>query len=175
MKKILCGNMLKYGECDYGDECYYAHNLDEQYIEPNRKRIINIIKGEFLLDSINLLNKNTFDNLSFYTKLCNDCIDKKCLGGYNCKYGACDIKLCICYKDFFYGKCSKIVCNYVHLTHRKMVPYMTQIKRNKCDNIYNMIDCRLFFSMNTISSTETDSYESEDVSTIIDYINNNKN
>ena len=148
----------------------YAHSLVEQNVDKCRRNIIELITGNSNLQDIDLLNNNFLDILTIFTKLCPHCIDKKCLGGYNCKYGACDIHYCICYEDFMYGNCQKIKCNFIHLTNRGLVPYTIQKKVNKYkilnNNINNYTNINLFklyVNHKGKSSSESDSYENEDV------------
>jgi hypothetical protein len=177
-KKILCNNILSYNICKYGTNCIYAHSLEEQYIMDDRKYIIELIISNKKLNNINLLDNRLLDSLLIFTKLCYNCIEKKCVGGYNCKYGACGIHCCICYEDFIYGTCQKIKCNFIHLTYRNLVPYITQKKNAKKKfSEYKSHDyiCTNLFKLcinNTSTSSDSDSYENEDVQTIIEYIHN---
>jgi hypothetical protein len=65
--------------------------------------------------------------LILLTKTCQDCINKKCAGGVNCKFGVYNKSLQICYEDMMNGKCNDNLCNKVHLTKRGFVP----INKNK--------------------------------------------
>jgi len=178
-KKILCYNMIQYKQCRYGNNCTYAHSLLEQQVNKSRKYMIELIIGNTNLEKLNLLNDNYLDTLTIFTKLCQQCVNKKCLGGYNCKYGACDVSCCICYEDFIYGNCQKIKCNFIHLTDRGLVPYTVQKKINKNKNLDNNINnyaninlFKVYMNYKTKTSSESDSYEDEDVQAIIDYIHN---
>lgn len=42
-KKILCNNMIMRGKCNYGNKCNYAHNIEEQNVDMNRKKAYDII------------------------------------------------------------------------------------------------------------------------------------
>lgn len=120
MKKILCNNILTTGICNYGDKCMYAHNLDEQNIEPIRKQAYDIITGK---EKISYKpNKELSKTLLQLTKVCNDCINKSCPGGYNCKYGVIDKKFQVCADDLRYGICYNTICNCVHLTNKGLIP-----------------------------------------------------
>ena len=176
-KKILCNNIVQHNYCRYGNNCSYAHSLSEQRIDKSREQAIKLITGNKHLGNIDLLCNNLLDTLTIFTKLCHYCVNKKCLGGYNCKHGACDIHYCICYEDFMYGKCQKIKCNFIHLTNRGLVPYTIQKRRNRARNLENNINnhrninlFKLYINCNTKSSSETDSYEDEDVASIMEYL-----
>ena len=120
IKKLLCNNVLEYGECHYGDKCMYAHSLDEQNVEPIRKKAYDII-----VDKIKLYDKPDIElakTLLELTKTCENCNKKKCSGGYNCKYGTFDKKYQICSDDLNYGICYNTSCNNIHLTNKGLKP-----------------------------------------------------
>jgi hypothetical protein len=66
-------------------------------------------------------------DLLTYTKLCQNCINNKCTGGYNCKFGACLEKFVICYDDLNYGYCNTDNCNKIHLSKRNLKPILKKI------------------------------------------------
>ena len=86
--KILCFNMLNSGTCSYSDKCLYAHSLEEQCIDVSKKTTIEIFKKKDLKDIDLIKDKELYNNLVILTKLCNECVNNTCPGGYNCKYGA---------------------------------------------------------------------------------------
>ena len=134
-KKILCHNILEYGKCNYGTKCLYAHNLDEQKIDTKRQRAINLIHSNESLDEIDLMrDKDLYKNLCVLTKMCTKCIDNKCEGGYNCKYGSCDENNLVCYDDLNYGRCENKNCSFIHLSIRGLKPYYKYIKRERTGN-----------------------------------------
>lgn len=176
-KRILCNNIIQYKYCRYGDNCTYAHSLSEQHVNESRIKIINLIIGNKNLSDVDLLNGDILDILTVFTKLCQQCINKTCFGGYNCKYGACDIHYCICYEDFIYGTCQKVRCNFIHLTERGLIPYTIQKKKNRNKNLDKNINnhtninlFKVYINYKTKTSSESDSYDNEDVQSIIDYI-----
>lgn len=127
-KKMLCNNMLKNKKCTYGNKCMYAHSLEEQNIDFLKKKAYDIIKSE---ENINLdLSKDDKLAKTFlqFTKLCNDCKNKVCPGGYNCKYGTMDEKYLICQEDLMSGICNKEDCPLVHLTRKGISPIIPNIK-----------------------------------------------
>ena len=129
--RILCFNVLNSGECSYSHKCLYAHSLDEQSVDTNKNQALELLK-ELDLSTIDLVkNKNLRENLLVLTKLCNDCINNACPGGYNCKYGACNKDVLICSTDFQRGDCKNYIendkcINGYHLTLKNMVPLIKQ-------------------------------------------------
>ena len=119
-KKILCNNMLKFGVCNYNNKCLYAHHTDEQNIDNIRKRAYDIIKSTDNNLNIDLSQDHELaKTLIQLTKICNDCLNKICPGGYNCKYGTFDKKYQLCYHNIMYGHCQNgEKCQYIHLTDK---------------------------------------------------------
>ena len=129
--RILCFNMLNSEDCSYSYKCLYAHSLDEQMINKNRKEALDLLKVKDLTGTDLIKNKDLRENLTTLTKLCNDCINKACPGGYNCKYGACNKDVLICNTDFQKGDCKNFIedkkcINGYHLTLRNLVPLVKQ-------------------------------------------------
>lgn len=136
-KKLLCYNIVNNCKCEYKNKCMFAHTLEEQKKETLRQKIYDLIYFQEDLSNINLLeDKILLDEILVLTKECKNCINKKCPGGYNCKFGVCLRENKICYNDIMNGKCYnttneikvngiKIVkCIYgLHLTERKIIPY----------------------------------------------------
>jgi len=126
-KKILCFNMLNHGKCNYGNKCMYAHSLNEQKIDPLRHKIYTIIKSTDNLSNINLLSDSKlYEGLLQLTKICTLCCKGICPGGYNCRNGAVNNKLKVCYEDLVYGNCKKYNCQSVHLTEKDLMSYNKQ-------------------------------------------------
>ncbi len=132
-RKILCNNFLKGEQCQYGEKCLYAHSIAEQKMDYMRKKAYDIIQNEFDLSYLDLGTKSDEDSselqkqLYILTKVCPDCINKKCAGGVNCKFGVYMPSLQICYEDMYSGKCTGKECKKVHLTKRGFNP----INKNK--------------------------------------------
>ncbi len=86
-----------------------------------------------LTSYLDLSNKTDEDSaelqkhLYILTKVCPECINRKCAGGVNCKFGVYLPSLQICYEDMFSGKCINKECKKVHLTKRGFNP----INKNK--------------------------------------------
>jgi hypothetical protein len=127
-KKILCHNMITHDNCNYDDRCVYAHSLKDQNVDYNRKRTMEIIIGTDDLGKINLtMDRELYKNLMIMTKMCPNCEMNKCTGGYNCKYGVCEMQYLVCGNDLNYGKCTLPNCLGVHLTKRNLKPYYQNV------------------------------------------------
>lgn len=126
-KKIICFNIINLDKCIYNEKCKYAHSLDEQLIDIYRQKAINLLKSNDL-SKLNLIKyKHIRKNLITLTKICKDCINKKCPGGYNCKFGACSYDLLICKDDLFYGNCENLNCDKgKHLTNKHLLSLNVQ-------------------------------------------------
>jgi hypothetical protein len=129
--RILCFNVLNSTECSYSNKCLYAHSLEEQIIDKNRKNALDLLQITDL-KNINLIEDvNLRENILVLTKLCSDCINKVCPGGYNCKYGACNKDVLICNTDFLKGDCKNVIennkcINGYHLTLHNLIPLVKQ-------------------------------------------------
>lgn len=133
--RILCFNMLNSKLCSYSNKCLYAHSLEEQHIDNNKKSAIEILKINNLEDIDLIKNKELYNNLLTLTKLCTECVNSTCPGGYNCKYGACNVDILVCNNDLQKGDCKNYVengrcINGHHLTLKNLKPYMTQQSKN---------------------------------------------
>ena len=156
-KKLLCYNIVNNMKCVYKNKCMFAHNINEQLKEPNREFIYNMIYGMGDLSNINIKeNKELFEELMIFTKECKNCINKKCPGGYNCKFGVCVKNLKICYNDLLNGKCilpledehinNKIIkrcSNGIHLTEKNLIPFYQRVT---CE--INVLDYGVFLFNN---------------------------
>lgn len=137
MKKVLCNNVLISQTCHYGDKCMYAHSIEDQNVEPIRKKAYNILEG---LEKINYKpDRELSKTLLQLTKICEACCKNKCPGGYNCKYGVYDKKYQICADDLRYGICYNTTCNNIHLTNRGLIP-LNSIGKNEPIKIIKFID-----------------------------------
>lgn len=137
-KKILCQNIINDYECKYGDKCMYAHSLDEQNVSELRKYAYDIIKNNVDLSDITPSDE-LYKILFLLTRYCKNCYSKNCIGGYNCKSGACDKKYVVCLNDLNYGKCDDIYCTNVHLSKKGLKPYYHTEEKN---NTNLMLDCK---------------------------------
>lgn len=165
-KKLLCYNVVNFSKCLYKNKCMFAHNLNEQRKENIREYIYEMIFNLTNLSEVDVYeNKELLDELIIYTKECKNCINKKCPGGYNCKFGACTKDIKICYIDLMYGKC----CNFmkeeitknnriihrclhgVHLTEKKFIPYYLRIPTDFYKEEYSSSLINYNYKNNTIS------------------------
>jgi hypothetical protein len=140
--KILCQHILFNNKCIYINNCNYAHSLKDQQIEKSRNNAIEMIKMDNL-ENINIINDTELIyNLLILCKLCKNCINNKCTGGYNCKFGACNKDILICKKDFLYGNCSFTDCIYgLHLTDKKFTPL--KIQQNNDNKVTHKIRTKI--------------------------------
>ena len=123
-KKTMCKNIVNHGNCNQGQNCHFAHSLNEQYIITERKAIYDIINGTYDLSNIDLnKDKQLYENLKILTVLCNKCVEKHCSGGYNCRDGSYSKKYQICLRDINYGFCNDQNCDLIHLSKRGMKPF----------------------------------------------------
>jgi hypothetical protein len=163
-KKLLCYNVVNYGSCLYKNKCLFAHHLNEQKKENIRELIFNIIYNISDLSDIYLNDdKELLNELILYTKECKNCINNKCPGGYNCKYGVCKKEMRLCYNDLMNGKCKNDVIknnnitkciNGIHLTEKKLIPYNERIHGEYTylnESIMNNKLINYNYKLNTIS------------------------
>ena len=140
-KKILCQNMIINGLCVYADRCLYAHKLDEQKIDIKRKKIFDIIDSDIDISFIDVnKHKDIYKEFILFTKPCLDCINNKCTGGNNCKFGSPSIKYIICYDDLYYGTCEDTSCERKHLTKRGLKPIYNNISTHLNKPLINNIN-----------------------------------
>lgn len=137
LKKILCLNILSSCKCKYGDHCIYAHSLKEQNITAYNKKVYDILNSTYDLSHINLLDIRLYKCFLKLTKVCKDCVNKSCPGGYNCKNGAISEEYTICYDDLVYNKCEKENCKKIHLTKRGLISFIEQKKAENYKNRKN--------------------------------------
>lgn len=147
-KKILCKNVNASGKCIYNNKCLYAHSLQEQNVEPIRIISYDMIKKNDNLSHINLSkNRQLYNNLVCLSKLCPQCNDNICTGGYNCKHGACDKKYVICQTDLNKGTCDG-KCGKIHLTTKGLIPYGANIMKSSKNRPICHININDFFFIN---------------------------
>jgi hypothetical protein len=186
-KKLLCYNIVNNMKCVYKNKCMFAHDIEEQLKEPNREFIYNMIYLMSDLSNINIKdNKELFEDLLIFTKECKNCINKKCPGGYNCKFGVCIKNLKICYNDLLSGKCcsnleeenveGKIIkrCSSgIHLTEKNLIPYYQRVT---CEISVLDYGVFLFNNVNYYSKINTVSVMLNDntIKFIKNFINKNK-
>jgi hypothetical protein len=162
-KKILCHNMITHGTCGYGSKCLYAHSLDDQNVDINRKKAYDLL-NQTDLSHIDLhKNHSIYRMLLNLTQICESCEKNKCTGGYNCKFGACSKKYIVCAKDLNYGTCDyNSNCENIHLSLKGLKPFYYNITKTSEQNIKGTLLTSDFFK-----KTESHQY--------IDYNNYNNN
>ncbi len=149
VKKLLCYNIVNNSKCVYKGKCMFAHNLAEQKKEPLRECIYQMIVSNEDLSNIDIYDdKVLFDELNILTKECKNCLNKRCPGGYNCKFGACTKDFKICYNDLMYGKCFNSLCideigtkrciHGVHLTEKNLISYYQRVPLDLYSNEFNI-------------------------------------
>ena len=126
-KKLICFSVVNGEKCIYGSGCTYAHSIEEQIIEEDKKFIYQIILDQQLMNfslnkistNMSISSRNESDNKSMsdskieeiykkllnLTHLCEKCMSQKCTGGYNCRNGVFDPALKICKNDLLTGEC----------------------------------------------------------------------
>ena len=126
-KRLLCFSVIHNTPCKFRssdsrmneqhDGCTYAHTLDEQLIDYDRKFIYQITLDKYLMNFYSIANPKTdelYRQMIGMTYLCKKCQQNKCTGGYNCKHGANIPDLKICKNDLLTGQCFNI-------THRMKI------------------------------------------------------
>jgi hypothetical protein len=171
-KKILCINYIYDNKCVHQNRCSYAHSLEEQNVDAYRQKTIDLLNSSndlSYIDFSSYQNKYLMKDLLTYTKLCKNCIGKKCTGGYNCKFGSCLEKYLICYDDLNYGVCKDENCKRIHLSKRGLKPIMNKI--------YYTLDNKIKIDTNNnINSNKNDNNNIDiDNNYILDCINNINN
>ena len=141
-RRLLCFSVINSIRCKYGNNCTYAHSLEEQEVDPERWDSYRTI----LAHDLSEIDGDTYQNLLPYANLCDGCSKSCCTGGYNCRNGSCCKSFKLCKNDFLTGGCVNelIVISFsdelkekfriadniylgcdngLHLTERSMIPY----------------------------------------------------
>lgn len=191
-KRLICFSILSNEQCNYGLNCTYAHNLEEQVIDPDKKFIYQIVLDEQLMNFFSPTNPKTDDiykHLLFITRICDKCCLNKCTGGFNCRHGINDLSLKLCKNDLLTGQCLNKQCeitinpmilnkiddvrhptkyigcmNGHHLTTRDLIPYYKYIfqKENTKKNKYQSIRYIDINPINHLFQNEYDNKMSND-------------
>jgi len=184
LKKLLCNNYLEYGKCNYGNKCLYSHSLDEQKIDATRKKAYDILNNYLEYNNIDKSvvteineNKELQKSLLQLTKTCNECLLKKCPGGYNCKHGTIDDKYLICHNDLT-NECLNISCTLIHLSKYDISINNKKKYKNKINNnIVGKLLTEMFFNRKktddemSMTSEISDSSSEESFERINNYLN----
>ena len=113
-KRLICFSSINSDDCTYGNNCTYAHTLDEQKIDDDRIFLYQIILDKNLMNFFSPYNPKTdeiYKYLLFFTQVCDNCTKNKCTGGYNCRHGVCNNSLKICKNDLLTGQCLNKLVN----------------------------------------------------------------
>lgn len=112
-KRLICFSVINKEECNYGQYCTYAHNLNEQVIDKDKLFMYRIV-----LDSkLNNYQESgkcvdvILRDLLFMTHVCKNCVKSNCTGGFNCRSGVCDPFLKLCKNDLLTGECVNSIIN----------------------------------------------------------------
>ena len=178
-KKTMCKNVANYNTCSQGENCHFAHSLDEQVIDNDRKYVYNLLNDTTDLSDINLNeNKSLYDILKILTNICSKCLENHCTGGYNCRNGSCIKKYQLCARDLNYGFCNDQNCDLIHLSKRNLKPFYNKkneelkINKNGNSNINNdiigIVINSNYFKNNTESSSESDIDSDSDIDDILE-------
>lgn len=113
-KRLICFSAINDEKCCYGNNCTYAHSLEEQQIDDEKKFIYQIILDKILMNFFSMTNPKTdeiYKQLLFLTNICESCLSQKCTGGYNCRNGINNRSLKICKNDLLTGECLNKILN----------------------------------------------------------------
>lgn len=156
-KRLICFSIINKSECNYNNNCTYAHSVSEQKIDEDRLFSYKIIFDENVMNFVpedNSKVDDTYRNLLLSTTICSKCLGNSCTGGYNCRNGIYHPSIKVCKSDLLTGDCvnneteiivdeailNKIGCtaskyigcaNGHHLTKRGLVPYYTYVHQSE--------------------------------------------
>jgi hypothetical protein len=192
VKRMLCYKTLIGKTCHYGKKCMYAHELDHQQIDNDRKHAYEIIINKHRLDNINLSEDATlFNTLKQLTKVCEYCMKGFCPGGYNCKHGVFKREYQVCFDDIMGGNCTHMSCSKIHLTKRGLIPNNRYklVKNNNVKSIFikkkpknytlnkdeleGILLTSSYFSINDnmLTDSDSESESEEEINRKISYLN----
>lgn len=166
LKKILCKNIITSGSCGYDSKCLYAHKLEEQNMDDERKQAYDVLMDTNDLSGIDLQkNHSLYRSLLSLTSLCEQCNKNQCTGGYNCKFGACMKKYHICQRDLNHGDCNSN-CGKIHLTSRNLKSFYPSSIRQYSAPIQGTLLSSEFFRK--LGGTNTENDDLDDFSDVSD-------
>lgn len=183
-KRLICYSVVNNTDCTHGDNCTYAHSLDDQKIDTDRLDCYQIILSKDLTNLPSNIIDNIYRSLLFATSVCDLCIKNKCTGGYNCRNGVCYVSMKVCKSNLLSGDCMniettkqipiniidkitsdsfKLADNYIgcvnghHLTTRGLIPFCqyTQQQEASRKNYYQSVRQIQFNTINCINSINT--------------------
>jgi hypothetical protein len=185
-KRLLCFSVLNNQICSFRNKCTYAHDLDEQIIDIDRKFVYQIVLDNNLMDFFSITNPKTdeiYKALLLMTQVCDNCINGRCTGGYNCKHGVLDTSLKLCKNDLMMGECiNKIqTINVNPLIFEKIDNITKSTEYKGCLNGHHLT-FRGFLPyykfLNTKEKSKKNSYQSTryiDINSILKFCENNNN
>ena len=138
-KRLVCYSIINGSECQYGKNCTYAHRQEDQIIDEDRLSVYRIILDKNLRDFNNISDQKKlflYTQLLFCSNTCEQCINMKCPGGFNCRNGTNTHDLKICKNDFLTGECLNKKCEIT--IHKNITDKITNI--NKADNYEGCIN-----------------------------------
>lgn len=143
-KRLICYSIINNDQCEYYNNCTYAHSLEEQKIDEEKIFVYKIILDKELMNFFSITNPKTdeiYKQLFFATHLCEYCINHKCTGGYNCRHGVCNFFLKLCRNDLLTGQClNKIIDIPINLTIYNKI-YETNVSDTENENKFNYTGC----------------------------------
>ncbi|XWV26302.1 hypothetical protein QJ857_gp0772 [Tupanvirus soda lake] len=189
-KRLICFSTINSEKCGYGSNCTYAHSFEEQKIDDDKKFIYQIVLDKNLMNFFSMTNPKTdeiYKHLLFLTHICDNCTNKKCTGGYNCRNGVCHFSLKLCKNDLLTGECLNklteinvnkdiidrlnsngfVECetykgciNGHHLTTRNLIPYYKYVhqKENCKKNKYHSVR---YIDINPLNRIYKNSYNNQ--------------
>ena len=170
-KRLLCYSIIENNICKYNKNCTYAHTLNEQIIDDDKLRLFKLLVEKNELQII-MNNKektnNIYQSIFHLTNICDNCVNLKCAGGYNCKFGVPKKCMKVCKQDFLTGECNNVIEDIIfdsefvdkmneckidtsetfkgcknghHLTIRGLIPYYVHIHSNdkNSEMVYNSV------------------------------------
>jgi hypothetical protein len=105
---ILCDSLIRGGICEQGLYCNFCHDIKQQNINPDRLLALKIIFDDDIKNLSEYADNKKeiiYDNLKILCKLCNNCQNHCCVGGYNCCEGAINASIKICRSNMMTGTC----------------------------------------------------------------------
>jgi hypothetical protein len=138
-KNNICRNILETGTCKYGNNCHYAHSVNEQNLSDIRLSVYKLIKSKNLAKIDPIKDKHICNELTILSHLCDNCIKHNCTGGLNCKNGAYSKEYLICDKDLMFGKCiahATKSCDKIHLTDYGLIPFNKDDEDSLNDDLF---------------------------------------
>lgn len=137
-KKLMCRSMTAHKYCSRMHDCSYAHNLEEQQLDPAKLLAIQLMldrNHEYPIDQIDRI----YPEFLSMSRLCEGCHNHDCTGGYNCRNGACHQELLVCCDDIVNKSCTQPIIKDAKLPEIAKRFYTDgAIPCNKCAKGYHL-------------------------------------